>query len=257
MNGELIIVRSENKERLCYVLDEMFIDVSNPIRVLVAGEDEFDIFEPDDFFRWKEYGFRGELYHLVPAFYPNGWPALFLVNAEDERDYIILTANLEKNETFGIPDRAFVDVNNYPDAMEFLVENGLAADWGYRRKSGFVDYPMVKLNLPLLFRHNPQVFYQARLDIFRHMQYPELADKRYRERVERFVHVYMTFAASPLEKAVREVVRCYFEQEEKHWLEAVATEYPKLSDDTEPRYDPALCPGHVYHSLRVLKEWTE
>ena len=257
MNGELVIVSVKHEERVCYVSDEMFIDVSNPMRVLIAGEDEFDIREADDSFKYKEYAFKGKRYYLVPAFYPNGWPALFLVNTENEWEYIWLTVNLERHDTFGIPDRAFVDVNNYPDAMEFLVENGLAADWGYRKRSGFVDYPMVKLNLPLLFRHNSQIFYQARLDIFRNMQHPELADKRYRERVEQFVHVYMTFAASPLEKAVRAVVRCYFEQEEKHWLESVATEYPELPDDAEPQYDPALCPGHVYHALRVLKDWAE
>lgn len=61
------------------------------------------------------------------------------------------------------------------------------------------------------------------------------------------------YSGNPLKTALRTVVKCYYAEEEKHWLEEVATGYPELPDDMEGRYDPALCPGHVYHSLRVLK----
>lgn len=61
------------------------------------------------------------------------------------------------------------------------------------------------------------------------------------------------YSENPLKTALRKVVKCYYAEEEKHWLESVATKYPELSDDVEQHHDPALCPDHVYHSLRVLK----
>ncbi len=108
-----------------------------------AGEDEFEIVEPDSSFRQKEYEFRGERYYLVPRFYRNGWLALILVMVEDEDEYIVLSVNLEEMDALGLPDRTFIDVNNYPDALDFLVENRLATDSGYKRRSGFVVYPML------------------------------------------------------------------------------------------------------------------
>lgn len=61
------------------------------------------------------------------------------------------------------------------------------------------------------------------------------------------------YSENPLKAVLRTVVRCYYAEEEKHWLESVATQYPELPDDVRALYDPALCPDHVYHSLRVLK----
>lgn len=61
------------------------------------------------------------------------------------------------------------------------------------------------------------------------------------------------YSENPLKSVLRTVVKCYYAEEEKHWLESVATEYPELPDDVEKLYDPALCPDHIYHSLRILK----
>ena len=129
-------------------------------------EDEFEIVEPDSSFRQKEYEFRGEQYYLVPEFYRNGWLALTLVMVEDEDEYIVLSVNLEEMDALGLPDRTFIDVNHYPEAMEFLVKNGLATDSEYKRRSGFVEYPMAMLNLPLLYQHNPQIFQKANIELF-------------------------------------------------------------------------------------------
>ena len=85
---------------------------------------------------------------------------------EDEDDYIVLSVNLKEMNALGVPDRTFMDVNHYPDAMEFLVSNGLATDSGYRRRSGFVEYPMIMLNLPFLYQHNPQSFQEADIELF-------------------------------------------------------------------------------------------
>lgn len=158
MEIQFAIVRSENREYLCYKAGEAYVDASNPMIAFTAGEDEFEIVEPDSSFRQKEYEFRGERYYLVPRFYRNGWLALILVMVEDEDEYIVLSVNLEKMDALGLPDRTFIDVNHYPEAMEFLVKNGLATDSEYKRRSGFVEYPMAMLNLPLLYQHNPQIF---------------------------------------------------------------------------------------------------
>lgn len=42
--------------------------------------------------------------------------------------------------------------------MEFLIRNSLAEDTGYRRKSGWVEYPMARLNLAELYRLSPESF---------------------------------------------------------------------------------------------------
>lgn len=125
MEIQFAIVRSENREYLCYKAGEAYVDASNPMIAFTAGEDEFEIVEPDSSFRQKEYEFRGERYYLVPEFYRNGWLALTLVMVEDEDEYIVLSVNLEKMDALGLPDRTFIDVNHYPEAMEFLVKT----DW--------------------------------------------------------------------------------------------------------------------------------
>lgn len=94
MEIQFTIVRSENKEYLCYKAGEAYVDASNPMIAFATGEDEFEIVEPDSSFRQKEYEFRGEQYYLVPEFYRNGWLALTLVMVEDEDEYIVLSVNL-------------------------------------------------------------------------------------------------------------------------------------------------------------------
>ena len=135
MEIQFAIVRSENREYLCYKAGEAYVDASNPMIAFTAGEDEFEIVEPDSSFRQKEYEFRGERYYLVPRFYRNGWLALILVMVEDEDEYIVLSVNLEEMDALGLPDRTFIDVNNYPDALDFLVETRLATDSGYKRNT--------------------------------------------------------------------------------------------------------------------------
>lgn len=166
MKIQFAIVRSENVEYLCYKVDDMYVNTSNPMIAFTVGEDEFEIAEPDNSFMHKEYEFRGKRYYLVPRLYPNGWLALTLEAVEDRDEYIVLSVNLEEMDALDLPDRTFIDVNHYPDAMEFLTANGLATDSGYKRRSGFVKYPMFMLNLPLLYRHAPQTFQEANITPF-------------------------------------------------------------------------------------------
>lgn len=81
-----------------------------------------------------------------------------LKEPDTEELYTVLTVNLESAPAFSLPDKAFIDIGNNPDAMEFLLSNKLAEDTGYRRQSGWVSYPMVTLDLPMLYRVNPQAF---------------------------------------------------------------------------------------------------
>ena len=164
MEIQFAIVRSENAEYLCYKEDKVYADVSNPMMTFTVGEDAFEVVNPDTSFMRKEYAFRGGRYYFVPRVYGNGWVALTLEKVGDRQDFIVLSVNLEEMDALGVPDRTFVDVNNYPDAMEFLQANGLAADSGYRRRSGFVEYPMAMLDLPLLYRHAPQEFQKADIE---------------------------------------------------------------------------------------------
>lgn len=166
MEIKFSIVRSENVEHLCYKVDAVYVDVSNPMMFFTVDEDEFEVVIPDFSFMKKEYEFRGERYYLVPRFYGNGWLALTLAMVEDEQEFIVLSVNLEEMDALDLPDRTFIDINHYPEAMEFLLANGLATDSGYRRRSGFVEYPMAMLNLPLLYQHNPQSFQNANVELF-------------------------------------------------------------------------------------------
>ena len=163
MEIQFAIVRLENAEYLCYKVDAVYVDASNPMMTFTEGEDVFEVLNPDTSFMQKEYQFRGERYYLVPRFYGNGWLALTLEQVDDRQNSVVLSVNLEEMDALGLPDRTFVDVNNYPDAMEFLQANGLATDSRYKRRSGFVEYPMAMLNLPLLYRHAPQEFQRANI----------------------------------------------------------------------------------------------
>lgn len=166
MEIQFAIVRSENVEHLCYKVDTVYVDVSNPMLTFTVDEDEFEVVNPDHSWIRKEYDFRGEQYYLVPRLYGNGWLALTLAMVKDEEEFIVLSVNLERMDALGLPDRTFIDINHYPEAMEFLTTNGLATDSGYKRRSGFVEYPMAMLNLPLLYQHNPQNFQNANVEFF-------------------------------------------------------------------------------------------
>lgn len=158
MNTQFAIILFEGKEYLCHKDGECFVDVSCPMRAFTAGEDDFEIVKCNRPFSGRTFLYQGLHLSVVPEIYSNGWPALCLKEPETDELYTVLTVNLENAPAFALPDRAFIDINNNPDAMEFLLSNRLAEDTGYRRQSGWVSYPMVTLNLPELYRLNPPAF---------------------------------------------------------------------------------------------------
>ena len=119
MEIQFAIVRSENREYLCYKAGEAYVDASNPMIAFTAGEDEFEIVEPDSSFRQKEYEFRGERYYLVPRFYRNGWLALILVMVEDEDEYIekILISAIKQSLKARLPK-----LNEMTDFDKFIAQ---------------------------------------------------------------------------------------------------------------------------------------
>lgn len=155
---EFAIIRSSGKDYLCYRNDNTYVDVSMPMLNFSKEEDEFEILSPDSSYRNRIYEYNGQEMRVEPAFYSNGWPAICVINQDDENDYEVLTVNLEELDAIGVPNRTFVDCNNHPEAMEFLVKNGFATDTGYKRRSDFIEYPLVQVNLVKLYQHNPEVF---------------------------------------------------------------------------------------------------
>mgnify|MGYP000834227529 CR=1 FL=1 len=161
MNTSFEIIRSAGTDHLCYrVKNDTFVAVHNQMLSFTEMEDEFEIVPTDKSYRDKLYIYQGQAVRLVPQIYRNGWLALCLELADTEEPYTILTVNLEETDAIGLPDKAFIDINNNPDAMEFLIANKLAEDTGYKRQSGWVDYPMVKLNMPSLYRLDPAGFHK-------------------------------------------------------------------------------------------------
>ena len=158
MGKKYAIILFNGEEHLCRHEDGSYSDVSYPMMAFNEGEDDFKVLKTERSHPERTYTYREKELRLVPGFYPNGWPALMLEVPDGGETYTVLTVNLEECPASGIPDRAFVDVNNNPEAMEFLIRNKLAEDTGYRRMSGWVEYPMVRLNLPELYRISPESF---------------------------------------------------------------------------------------------------
>ena len=156
---ELYIIKYGENTSLCYKEDGEYFDLSNPMLSFVEGEDEFTVVEPDKSYETKKYNYRGQKVFIKPALYRNNWPAILEVDPIDTVEYDCLTVNLEDDiKACGLPDRTFIDINHHPEAMVFLEKNGFIKDMCHKRRSGFVEYPLVSINLPLLFQHEPKVF---------------------------------------------------------------------------------------------------
>lgn len=117
---------------------------------------------PDPTYRKKVYLYRGRKVRVTAGLYPNGWLAVS-VSSPRSANYEALTVNLEDMEALGLPANTFVDCNKHPEALAFLIKNKLARDAKYKRLSGFVEYPMVFVDLALLYQHDPETFQEIHL----------------------------------------------------------------------------------------------
>lgn len=168
MAFKLYIIKSGEETSLCYKEDGEYFDLSNPMLSFVEGEDEFAVIEADKSYQTKKYNYRGQRVFIKPALYRNNWPAILEVDPKDPEEYDCMTVNLEGDiMACGLPDRTFIDINHHPKAMEFLEKNGFIKDTGHKRRSGFVEYPLVSIDLPLLYQHEPKVFIDYCINILR------------------------------------------------------------------------------------------
>lgn len=78
--------------------------------------------------------------------YGNGNTAITLVDKETGEDVANLTVNLVE---LLLPDQAYIDTNNFPEAEQFLKETGLGKPTGNTRQSGFCEYPLYNINLDM------------------------------------------------------------------------------------------------------------
>lgn len=63
------------------------------------------------------------------------------------------------------------------------------------------------------------------------------------------------FEHNPLKDLLETIVKTYFADEERHWLESWGTDNPETDyTEIEEIYDSTYCPEHIYHQLRILKE---
>lgn len=156
--NKLLIISSQGVKYLCKESESTYYNVSNPMINFEENEDVFEIVPLDESYKNKLYLYQEKEVYLRPILYPNGWLALCLQNPNDKNDYIVLTVNLEISNAIGLPDCTFIDINNQPEALSFLINNGIGKDIGYTRQSGFVNYPMVSIDLALLYQHSPETF---------------------------------------------------------------------------------------------------
>lgn len=158
MSKKYYIISANGKQYLCSKTEDAYVNVANMAIGFTLGEDEFQVIPFDESLKEKTYMYQGCEVILLPSLYPNGWLAITVENLYEKDDFIVLSTNLESMPAMGLPDRVFVDCNNEPEALEFLVQNGFAEETGYSRPSGFVNYPLVIVDLALIYQHAPEAF---------------------------------------------------------------------------------------------------
>ena len=92
------------------------------------------------------YKLYNEIYNikLMRSIYSDNNNTAIIAETEEGEPFGVLTVNLGED----LPkDMAYINTNNMPDALDFLIKNDLAEDTGKTGKSGFCTYPLVKLKL--------------------------------------------------------------------------------------------------------------
>lgn len=172
---KFLIVKGKSENVLCYKYGDELINVCNPSEWYDATTAE--IIQPDPALLTKPYEYKGYTVNFKPKFYKNGIIALTLCLHETNEIYFVLSVNLEELPLPGIPPFTFIDSNNEPEAVDFLVRNGLAYTTPNKRRSAFCEYPMVRLNLPLIFQHDPSAFQQSNIALDMQVEEDEEEEK--------------------------------------------------------------------------------
>lgn len=108
----------------------------------------------------KEYllkDFYGEDYMLAPytnRYVNNGSLAITLYGDDDE-PFCDMTVNITTSATSG-SNCAFVDTNNNPWIIEFILDNGLGKPTGRYGTSGYCTYPEYEFDLSKMNEGQPE-----------------------------------------------------------------------------------------------------
>ena len=156
------IVSVEGEALLCFVHNETLYSVTDPSDYF--SFDEVELVEPNPALLKKVYNYKGQTVRITVSFFRGGWLEIFADRIGDSEGRFVLCRTLEGQPALSIPAITFVDINNEPEALEFLVQNGFVSPPEEYRRSGFVNYPVVRLNLPLLYQHDPDSFQKSAID---------------------------------------------------------------------------------------------
>ena len=102
--------------------------------------------------------------------------ALCLDCEEDGSHVPFATLTTSFGEYIGIKNCAYIDTNNYPDAGEFLQENGIAEPTMFVMRSGYCYYPLYRFNEDFLREHGGEN-YQTYSDQYDSYMAEVLADQ--------------------------------------------------------------------------------
>ncbi len=96
-----------------------------------------------------------EMMFHITSYVNNGNLALELMFWEDERwqDFCDVTVNLGMTLA---EDEGYVNTNDMPDILEWLVENKLAEKLEEPTQVNFAQYPKVRFNMELIRKHSIQ-----------------------------------------------------------------------------------------------------
>lgn len=143
-----------------FITDEtVYVSLCNPNLYYIKGIDTFEEL-PMPSNEDKIFTYKRKKVKIRPAFYENGCIAILAIpeESEDSFDYYILTVNLYEMNLMSFSSFIYVDINNEPEALDFLVENGIAEKTPFTKQSGFVEYPAISVNLLKMCSIAPEKF---------------------------------------------------------------------------------------------------
>ena len=84
--------------------------------------------------------------------------AVMLIDIEEDIPFGIITKNIQWPLSSNNEYLAFVDVNNFPNLENWLIQNNIAKPTGYTGFSGFCSYPEFEFNKDVFF---PRTLFQT------------------------------------------------------------------------------------------------
>lgn len=95
------------------------------------------------------YGNKIKVYPLIASYYNHN--LAIRLWTDDGEPWASLTVNLDVNlhDELG-EEYALVDVNNFPEAEEFIAKYGIGEPMNASKTSGYVRYPLYKFDLKKL-----------------------------------------------------------------------------------------------------------